>query len=558
MRQWAKSNVTGLDNPSVLRDLIQKQDVQLHELSAAVKLLGLGRVPTATNTTVGGGVTDHGLLTGLADDDHTQYLLLAGRSSGQTVYGGITSTENLFLYPNAATAAGASGTIYCLAPPASVTPSIKFSIARTTAHAATAQAELSNNGIWSAIRVFDMNTYGIGGGCGDLALFRTRAGNSGVGPFFTVDCASASSSNGNPMLRIYNSEYLDIGNQTIKVTCAQASGLPAVQVAAANKLASNASNAVVTLALDSRVGQTGDLTQWRDSSLNTLAAVTVNGYFNTPRLQLMDAAGNLLTIVPATATTAHTLTMPGAQGGASTFLQNDGSGNLSWATAGGGGAHAILSTAHSDAVASAVSRGSLIYGNATPAWDELAVGTANTVLVSNGTDVSWSAISSAHITNRTRILFLPPDVFGTAARSLLGSNPNALETLNTAGAAESYWHTNFSVPADYVSGANWTVHWAAITQATASAWTPRLQVRKLNSAVVTSVATADTAVTATIASAAYTHMQTSGFTLPDSQTYAANELWRLTFWRPATSDAGDTYNNNVHVLGIQFSYVADM
>lgn len=32
----------------------------------------------------GGGVTDHGALTGLADDDHTQYLLLAGRG-GQTI-----------------------------------------------------------------------------------------------------------------------------------------------------------------------------------------------------------------------------------------------------------------------------------------------------------------------------------------------------------------------------------------------------------------------------------------------------------------------------------------
>ena len=37
----------------------------------------------------GGGVTDHGALTGLTpDDDHAQYALLAGRAGGQTLYGG--------------------------------------------------------------------------------------------------------------------------------------------------------------------------------------------------------------------------------------------------------------------------------------------------------------------------------------------------------------------------------------------------------------------------------------------------------------------------------------
>lgn len=36
-------------------------------------------------------VTDHGALTGLSDDDHTQYLLLSGRSTGQTAIGGSAS-----------------------------------------------------------------------------------------------------------------------------------------------------------------------------------------------------------------------------------------------------------------------------------------------------------------------------------------------------------------------------------------------------------------------------------------------------------------------------------
>lgn len=40
---------------------------------------------------------DHGSITGLADDDHTQYALLAGRSGGQTLYGDTASGGNLTL-----------------------------------------------------------------------------------------------------------------------------------------------------------------------------------------------------------------------------------------------------------------------------------------------------------------------------------------------------------------------------------------------------------------------------------------------------------------------------
>ena len=43
----------------------------------------------------GGGVTDHGALTGLTDDDHTQYALLAGRSGGQEIHGGTGSGDDL-------------------------------------------------------------------------------------------------------------------------------------------------------------------------------------------------------------------------------------------------------------------------------------------------------------------------------------------------------------------------------------------------------------------------------------------------------------------------------
>jgi hypothetical protein len=45
----------------------------------------------------GPGAFDHGALSGLGDDDHAQYALLAGRAGGQTLYGGNASGDDLEL-----------------------------------------------------------------------------------------------------------------------------------------------------------------------------------------------------------------------------------------------------------------------------------------------------------------------------------------------------------------------------------------------------------------------------------------------------------------------------
>ena len=58
-----------------------------------------------------GAKLDHGAaLTGLTDDDHTQYVLLAGRTSGQTINGGLDASGNLTL---STTANGTKGK-YCM------------------------------------------------------------------------------------------------------------------------------------------------------------------------------------------------------------------------------------------------------------------------------------------------------------------------------------------------------------------------------------------------------------------------------------------------------------
>jgi hypothetical protein len=54
-----------------------------------------------------GGETDHGLGTGLGDDDHAQYALLAGRAGGQTLKGGTAAGEDLVLQSTAHATKGA-------------------------------------------------------------------------------------------------------------------------------------------------------------------------------------------------------------------------------------------------------------------------------------------------------------------------------------------------------------------------------------------------------------------------------------------------------------------
>ena len=60
------------------------------------------------------------------------------------------------------------------------------------------------------------------------------------------------------------------------------------------------------------------------------------------------------------------------------------------------GPHSILSATHTDSTPQVVSRGSLIYGNATPAWDELNLaGIAGSVITRNATDTLWSGYGLA-------------------------------------------------------------------------------------------------------------------------------------------------------------------
>ncbi|MDP9192308.1 MAG: hypothetical protein M3P06_11475 [Acidobacteriota bacterium] len=65
---------------------------------------------------------------------------------------------------------------------------------------------------------------------------------------------------------------------------------------------------------------------------------------------------------------------------------------------GGGGPHTLLDGSdHTDTAADTVSRGSIIVGNSTPAWDEVTVGAAGTYVRSDGTDTTFQPVSAADV-----------------------------------------------------------------------------------------------------------------------------------------------------------------
>lgn len=92
----------------------------------------------ADGTWATAGVADHGALTGLTDDDHTQYALLAGRSGGQTIIGGTASGDDLTIKSTSNATKGSiflgSGSGYTLATLDDATGRIGFGTTSPTAY----------------------------------------------------------------------------------------------------------------------------------------------------------------------------------------------------------------------------------------------------------------------------------------------------------------------------------------------------------------------------------------------------------------------------------------
>lgn len=81
-------------------------------------------------------------------------------------------------------------------------------------------------------------------------------------------------------------------------------------------------------------------------------------------------------------------------------------------------AHNLLSTAHGDTLAGTVTRGDILRGNSTPSWSRLAIGAANRVLSSDGTDASWNTVPNAALANSSVTVNTNSPLSGGGAVSL--------------------------------------------------------------------------------------------------------------------------------------------
>jgi hypothetical protein len=151
-------------------------------------------------------------------------------------------------------------------------------------------------------------------------------------------------------------------------------------------------------------------------------------------LELRNGAGNGVKITAPSAVTTHTLTMPGTQGAANSYLKNDGTGILSWDT--GVGSHKLLDGVfNNDTDLHTVVLGDIIAGNSTPHWQAVAGNTTATRKflrqTGNGSisalpawdtilaaDVPGSALTKTDDTNVTLTLGGSPNTALLAATSL--------------------------------------------------------------------------------------------------------------------------------------------
>lgn len=86
-------NISDGSNAMAISTLLSLRDINTGVAAGmAIFWNGTKWVASAPDTEI-----DHGTITGLADDDHTQYALLAGRAGGQSLVGGTAASEALIL-----------------------------------------------------------------------------------------------------------------------------------------------------------------------------------------------------------------------------------------------------------------------------------------------------------------------------------------------------------------------------------------------------------------------------------------------------------------------------
>jgi hypothetical protein len=224
----------------------------------------------------------------------------------------------------------------------------------------------------------------------------------------------------------------------------------------------------------------------------------------------------------------------------------------------------LLDAVHNaDTVAQAVSRGSLIYGNATPKWDELVIGANKKVLASNGTDAAWTALDQSYIADRVLREWLPMQMGWVLANgtvisaTVLGTYPDVYQGYQFVDAppvAPQGVLYQWKMPKQWASGtveAKMLYRMIAVGLGANSQFEFRLRTLSYSpGASPVGAATTVTTIVAHPGEYANTHEQSLG-----TFTATADQMVRIVLDRN-TAGTDDT-TDSVNVIGVALEYTAD-
>jgi len=274
---------------------------------------------TANWVTLAAGL-DHGALAGLADDDHSQYALLAGRAGGQALNGGTAAGDDLTF---TTTTNGTKG-------------SYLFSeLATGAAYVGAAGALLSETYLSKARGGTGIDASAVTDG-------QILIGNS-TGNVFALATITQTA----------NEVTVTNGSGTITLS------LPdSVYLGASGELGRDADNLVVfSTDNEIRLRVNAEANSFNFSNTGLALRATTGGANRDLRFYDNDNSAYVGFVAPAAVTGSQVWTLPAADGAAGTYLQTSGAGVLTWV--------AVSGTVPASTMASSILR-----GNGSGGWVE--------------------------------------------------------------------------------------------------------------------------------------------------------------------------------------------
>lgn len=162
----------------------------------------------------------------------------------------------------------------------------------------------------------------------------------------------------------------------------------------------------------------------------TIVTPTIASFVNATHSHLNAAGGGTITAAAVSDLGSATVAFTNKSGNISQWT-NDASYLISVT------AHNLLSASHGDTTAASVVRGDLIAGqSASPLWKRLAIGSANSFVKSDGTDVSWSSGLLSIASGKTLTVSNSLTLAGTDGQTM--TFPSTSATIARTDAAQTF------------------------------------------------------------------------------------------------------------------------